>query len=262
MKTLDIAESMWNVPRSTDLADNRLPSTQALAGEKFDITLDDGSTLALALDAETLAWRLRADGETSEGGECPYDAVEMRPGLFFLDFVATGAQRSVTVVLDRGRGRALTFVTDIIDADAEPGLRQEVRTGRVAGADGEYEPIAETRELLGRRLYCEYSPGVAIEHIHLNSQTIGWQWLKTPVAELTNDAGIESAAMWKVGDELFLLRSMGPLPVMLILLLDLVQRRSVGRLFGTGNFGPVDDRCGATITLLGRMEYPDEYEPV
>jgi len=262
MKALEIAEAMWNGPGPTDLAAHRLPSTQVLAGEELEVVLDDGSALALALDAETLAWSLTADGEKSGGGECVYDAVEIRPGLFFLDFVAAGAGRAVTIVLDRGRGRALTFVTDIIDPDAEPGLRQEVRTGRVAGAEAEYEPIAETRELLGRRLYCEYSPGVAIEHIHLNSHTIGWQWLKTPIAELTNDAGIESAVMWKIADELFLLRSKGHLPVTLILLLDLDQCRSVGRLFGTGNFGPVDDRCGATITLLGRMEYPDGYEPV
>ncbi|MBV9805488.1 MAG: MoaF N-terminal domain-containing protein [Solirubrobacterales bacterium] len=261
METLEVAQPKWNVPWPMDLAEHRLPSTHVLAGEKIEITFDDGSALALALDADTLRWRLTDEDGHSAGGECAYDAVETRPGLFFLDFVAAGAQRAVTTVVDRGGGRALALVSDIVDSDGQADLQQRVRTGRVAGAEGKYEPITATRELLGRRLYCEYSNGVAIEHVYLNSQAFAWQRLKTSIDELTPEVGIETGMIWKIGPELFLLHSRGRLPVALILLLDLEQRRNVGRLFGTGNFGPVDDRCGAKITFLGRMAYPDGYEP-
>jgi hypothetical protein len=47
----------------------------------------------------------------------------------------------------------------------------------------------------------------------------------------------------------------------LTLLLDLEQKRNVGRLFGQGMVDFVDERCGAKITLLGRTDYPDGYHP-
>lgn len=258
MKVIDVPPATLELARPMDTWANRLPSTDALAGECIVLELDDATTLELAFQARTLHWSLSGEGTSAQSG---YDAVEMRPGCFFVDLVTSGAQRQMTIVLDRWRGRAIVLVNDLIGFDDARQLQQSCATARIAGAGGRYEPIEETRELLGRRLYCEYSDEVAIEHIYLNSRTVAWQWLKVPIAELAHEVGTESVMMWKIAEELFLLHGIGRLPMTLTLLLDLDRRRNVGRVFGLGANGTADIRVGAKLSFLSETPYPDGYRP-
>jgi hypothetical protein len=245
--------------RDMDLMANRLPSTDALAGETIDLLFDDGATMAMALSADTVRWTF-TDGDRTAHGEGSYDAVEIRTGVFFLDFAMAGGPFAFSHVIDREQGRAITVWNELTNEGGAKDLRELLRPSRLAGHTGAYAPIAQSRELLGRRVFCEYSREAALEHLYVNSRTLVWQWLLRP-PELEFEVGIEAAAYWKVRDALFLLTTRGEAPIGLTLLMDFDQNRNVGRLFGHGDFGIVDRRCGAKITSLGAFAYPTGYTP-
>jgi hypothetical protein len=240
-----------------DILANRLPSTQSLAGEAIELRFEDGSTMAMRLSAGRVEWEVEGAAGPLAGDD-PYDAVEMRPGVFFMDFSVAGGSRAFSHVIDRERGQALTVWSELVDENRD--LRQLLRPAAVIGHAAPREPIGETRELLGKRLFCEYGPEAALEHIYVNSVTLVWQWLRSP-PELAQEVGIEAASMWKIRDRLYLLTTRGDEPIQLTLLLDLERMRNVGRLFGHGQFGLVDRRCGAKITFLGEFAYPEGYQP-
>ena len=259
VKTLETVLPSPPVRRDMDLIANRLPSTNALDGSKVTLALANGASFELHFLAGEVDWRLHGDVEATAGHD-EYDAVEVRPDLFFVDFCTSARDRAVSIVLDRRRGRSVVLVNDLVESGDGLRLVARASAARVNGTE-DYEPIEPTAELTGRRLFCEYSDGVALEHIYVNSRVLAWQWLKTPLPELTHEVGVESSTYWKIDDSLYLLHSMGETTVELTLLLDLEQKRNVGRLFGRGMVELVDDRCGAKLTLLGQTDYPDDYHP-
>jgi hypothetical protein len=258
VKTLETILPPPPVRRDMDISANRLPSTTALDGSDVTLEMTDGASFELGFAGGQVNWKLETGDVVTEGTD-DYDAVEVRPDLFFVDFITGDRGRAVSIVLDRGRGRALVIVNDLVERGDGRGLQVKASAARVDGAD-DYVPIETTAELTGRRLFCEYSDGVVLEHIYLNSRVLAWQWLKTPLAELIHEVGVDSTMFWKIGDSLYLLHSMGD-SVELTLLLDLEQQRNVGRMFGQGMVDFVDERCGAKLTLLGRTDYPDGYHP-
>lgn len=246
--------------RDMDLLANRLPSTRELAGRSIALAFDDGAGLAIELGEEGARWQAREPSGKVLAGENSWDAVEMRPGIFFLDFAASDGRCAFSNVIDFNAGRALTVWNEVVGEGEAADLYEMLRPGRIVGAAGAYEPVAETRELLGKRLFCEYSPEAALEHIYVNSKTIIWQWLLSPEA-LKHEVGIEAVSMWKIADRLYLISTRDLPPMELTLLIDLDQMRNVGRLFGFGPFGVLDRRVGAKVTFLGEFEYPESYEP-
>jgi hypothetical protein len=246
--------------RDMDIVANRLPSTPALAGQTIELEYEGGATLTMAFTATRVQWSVPSGSGMGHGGEGSYDAVEIRPNVFFVDFSLPDGSMAVSHVVDRPRGRALSVWSEITDAGGKPDLRERLMPARLVGHAGPYESVTETRELLGKRLFCEYSSAAALEHIYVNSATIVWQWLRSP-PELAREVGIEAATMWKIQDRLYLISTRGEDPIQLTLLLDLQRMRNVGRLFGRGHFGLVDRRCGAKITFLGEFAYPESYRP-
>ncbi len=248
--------------RDMDIMANRLPSTRDLAGTELTLRLDAGGALSLSLSAEEVRWKLEQADGTSWSGENDYDAVEVRPGIFFVDHVTADRTAAFSIVVDRELGRAAVVQNFLVEGDGRTDLRLFVEPARLEGHTGPYEPIAETRELLGKRLFCEYSEHAALEHIYLNSGTLGWQWVLVEVPELKREVGVEAASYWKIRDQLYLLASRGDEPLELTLLLDLEQRRNIGRLFGKSGFGGIlDQRCGAKIVFLGEFSYPADRQP-
>ncbi len=251
--------------RDMDIIANRLASTRALDGADLSLRLDDGCVLSLSFSTGSVRWRLDGgDGSdaTSWSGEDGYDAVEVRPELFFVEFAASVSEGSFAVVIDREKGRALVARDRLEQRDGKTSLRLFVDPARLDGHDGPYEPIAETRELLGKRLFSEYSGEAALEHLYLNSGTLGWQWVLVDVPVLKREVGVEAACYWKVRDQLYLLASRGDEPMELTLLLDLGQGRSVGHLYGQSGTGSLFyQRCGAKLVPLGEFTYPDDRQP-
>lgn len=248
------------IRRDMDILANRLPSTDALDGMTMALEFGKEGTLSLAMSGGDVSWKLEADHDISASGHDPYDAVEVRPGLFFLDFVTSGGTGAFSNVVDLERSRALVVRNELDSTGGEAWLRVFLHTGRVGGGSGHYEPVEETRELLGTRLYCEYSDEAALEHVYLNSKTLCWQWLVSPEV-LATEVGVEAASYWKIRDRLYLLVTRGDDPTELTLLLDLDQKRNVGRLFGRTGYGLLDRRCGAKITMLGQFTYSGDRSP-
>lgn len=248
--------------RDMDIIANRLPSTRALAGGDLTLRLDDGGVLALSFSAAEVRWKLEGADTTSWTGRSDYDAVEVRPGLFFVDYTTAGPDGAFSIVLDREMGRALVVQDRLAQRDGRTSLRLLIDPARLDGHAGPYEPIEETRELLGKRLFCEYSDEAALEHIYLNSGTLGWQWVLVDVPVLKREVGVEAASYWKVRDRLYLLASRGEEALELTLLLDLEQGRNVGHLYGKGAMGTLfHQRCGAKIVFLGEFSYPADRQP-
>jgi hypothetical protein len=260
MRELKPIQPLPPIRRDMNIAANRLPSSQALANRTLGLEYEGGAALRLAFDAGEVRWTSMIAGKTERRGASAYDAVEVRPGVFFIDYVLADSRMAFSHVIDSERGRALSIASEIIDAAGKPDLRELLKPAQLAGRRDGYEPIEETRELLGKRLFCEYSPEAALEHIYANSGTIVWQWLRSP-PELALEVGIEAVSMWKIADRLYLISTRGADPIQLTLLLDLQQMRNVGRLFGWGAFGLVERRCGAKITFLGEFAYPEGYSP-
>ena len=248
------------IRRDMNITANRLPSTSALAGRTIALEYEDGTALNLAFEAAKVRWTATASSATARAGKEAYDAVEVRPGVFFVDYVLADGCAAFSHVIDIEHGRSLSIASELIDAAGQCDLRERLSPAKLKGNHDRYEPIAETRELLGKRLFCEYSAEAALEHIYANSGTIVWQWLRSP-PELALEVGIEAVSMWKIAPRLYLISTRGEDPIQLTLLLDLEQMRNVGRLFGRSAFGLVDRRCGAKITFLGEFAYPDGYSP-
>jgi hypothetical protein len=82
------------IRRDMDILANRLPSTDALDGTTIAVELERGGTLSLALSGGDVSWQFETTGPGSGVGHDPYDAVEVRQGLFFVDFVASGGTRA------------------------------------------------------------------------------------------------------------------------------------------------------------------------
>ncbi|WEK46139.1 MAG: MoaF N-terminal domain-containing protein [Candidatus Andeanibacterium colombiense] len=246
--------------RDMDLIANRLPSTRDLAGRSIALAFDDGAGLVMELGEAALRWEAREPSGRVQAGEDAWDAVEIRPGIFFLDFAASDGRCAFSNVIDFNAGRALTVWNEVTGEGDSADLYEMLRPGRIVGMAGSYVPVAETRDLLGKRLYCEYSPEAALEHIYVNSKTIIWQWLLSPEA-LKYEVGIEAVTMWKIAEELYLISTRDQPPMELTLLIDLQQMRNVGRLFGYSPYGVLDRRVGATVTFLGKFDYPAGYLP-
>jgi len=242
--------------RDMDLQANRLPSTLALNGAAMTLSYDEGEVLTLAFADARVRWAIGA-----RAGEDAYDAVEVRPGMFFVHLASAATGFGLSHVLDRTAGRAVTAW----DETAGGTLRRHIRTARIGDAP-DYRPVPETRELIGRRAYCEYSSEAALEHVYVNSSAIVWQWLLLPddprFDALRTEVGIEAVSMRKVADDLFLVSLNDGGPVGLTLLMDFMQKRNVGMLFGLGRNGGLLSRpVGATITLLNALAHPPGYEP-
>jgi hypothetical protein len=244
--------------RDMDLAMHRAPSTQALAGETITLVYDHGEELTLEFGTADLRWR----STNGQSGQDAYDAVELRDGVFFVHHASHDAELGRSHVIDRAGRRAVTGWDDASGRDV---LRRFVHAARLADHDGAYVPISESRELIGRRAYCQYSGEAALEHVYLNSAAIVWQWLLLPddprFDVLRTEVGIEAVSMRKVGEDLFFLTLNDGGPVGLTLLMDFAQKRNVGMLFGRVSSGLLSRPVGANIVLLNEATYPAGFAP-
>jgi len=239
---------------------NRAPRTAALAGTALAVDVDGVGRLDLDfVSADLVRW--------AEGGQPSvrdwYEAVEVRPGVFFvtLTFAAAPLRASVLVV-DVGQGRVLTIESHIASqpTPGRPRVSQTFLPGTIAGTPVLGKPAAPTRDLIGWRALYRYSPNHLYEHIYLSSERYAWQCL---VGEQRGHGDVDLASTWALGDGLYVFTFREFLiPVAATWLYDLRAMRTTGVFFGLGAQGSA--QCapgGALITELGRVNYPDE-QPV
>ena len=234
-----------------------LPPTGDLEGSAFDIVFDNGWTIAHRFDAGAVTWTITGGDGTGMTGTHPYRAVEARPGLYFVDFIkGEGAHASdVSMVLDRNDGRVIVADSSFVDRDGAVRMHTALLTGRVAGT-GAIEPLRRSSELVGKRIFYRYSPTEAYEHLYLNGGTFLWHCVRGAEQGL---ADVDPAEVYAVGDGIVLLHwSESVMPVESIVLIDLVNERSIGRMFcwDGPTLAPVHLPFDSRFTVLNETAYP------
>ncbi len=236
-----------------------LDATNDLEGTDFDIVFDNGWTIAHRFDGGAVTWTITEGDGTGMTGTHPYRAVEVRPGLYFIDFIkGEGAHASdVSMVLDRNDGRVTVADSTFVDRDGEVRMHTELLTGRVAGT-GAIEPLRRSDELVGKRIFYRYSPTEAYEHVYLNGGTFLWHCVRGAEQGL---ADVDPATVYELGDGIVMLHwSETVKPVESFVLIDLAHERSIGRMFcwDGPTLSPVHLPFDSRFTVLNETTYPND----
>ena len=229
----------------------RLPSSEALAGQKMALRAPDAASFSLDfVDGRSLCWE-QSDNATDE----IYDAVEVAPALFVAGICHRRDPRlSTTLALDLAARRA-TRVTGRLPsvAKADTSLLSRVHAGEglspvdvefdhweiefPGGAQSASGPAhARTSDLLGKRLVYTYGDGGVYEHIYLNESRFTWHCLKGPEAGLVDT---ERCDFYRIRTDVYLFSWREKIiPTLGVVLVNTSEMRSNGFITG------IDTRSG------------------
>lgn len=238
----------------------RLPSAD-LRGQTVAIALTDGPTIHLEFqDAETVSWT--ADGVLATAGATvdPYDAVEVRDDVIYLNLPFTSrAREAVTLVYSTTTRRALA-VHSVIAAEHVDGVPQVTQTfwaGAVLGGEPTGEVPATSRDLIGKRNIYRYSPSHLYEHVYMSTERYMWQCLQ---GVQRGHGDVDLSTVWKFADGLYLFcfREF-KIAVASVWLHDLgYELRTTGIFLGLNGDGESEhSKAGGHIYPLGAVSYPD-----
>lgn len=194
----------FNGDTLSDLADGwdefKRPPSEALAGKKFSLFLDDGAQLDYEF-VDGVSLRVAPTGDAAI--EVSYEAHEEAPGAFIVGHAVSSAEQPSFryLILDFEGNRALVFSAAITD---QTGVRGETSIAIAqAGIDTEsYDPMPEADDLLGQRTVWAYSHKHLFEHIYLNRNTFIWSCIRG--AEV-NQAYAEMAVYFRVRPGVYVL---------------------------------------------------------
>lgn len=245
------------------IATNRLPTTGALAGKTFKITLKTGRVIDLAFTAaDTVAW-----SEGKEAGADWYEALEVAPDVFFINmtFAARPTEDEAIVVNTRTR-RVMSIRERVRDAGEAPG---EPRVAQVWSAgvlgDASVAPTGPepgpSRDLIGITAHYQYSPNHLYEHVYLSSTRYAWQNL---VGVQRGHGDVDLATTWKFDENqyVFGFREF-IIPVASLFFYNWDTMRSTGKFLGVTSEGKVENKpAGAFIEKKSRTSYENGKAPV
>lgn len=240
---------------------NRLPQTDALEGTGFRIRAGE-QTISLEFGDRRVAWQETGGAR----GADPYDAVEVAGDTFFVDlWRRSHAEReALTLIVNRTTGRTLSILTTVRERDVsgEPRVAQAFAAGVLLDRDPPAgEAPEETRDLLGKRIFNDYSPSHFYEHIYVNSQRYCWQCLRG-VQQGHGDCDLASYWRFAEGQYVFAFREFR-IPVASVLFFDFDTMRSTGKFLGVESDGRIrNGAAGAHIQVLSETRYPDGVQPV
>ncbi|BCW60551.1 MoaF C-terminal domain-containing protein [Arthrobacter sp. StoSoilB20] len=271
-----VPEEEWP-PVSTMLdgfGDQTLPASPALASTKIALEAADGTTIEYSfLTASQLTWT-----EGTASGTADYKAIEARPGIFIIDFVRGqghlggdgsaqggdgGAQgggqdtnaENVTIILDRSTDAVTTAVSRFVTVDGKVRGTTDFTHSNAGG-----QPTVHQRssELVGKRIFYRYSDVESYEHIYLNQGTFTWHCVRGGEAGL---ADTDRCMTWAVTDDLYIFFwTEQVMTVEAVLLIDLREQRSIGRMFGWDNPSaqPVSLPFNSRLSVLNSTAYPQD----
>lgn len=255
-----IPEDQWP-PVSTMLdgfGDQTLPASPALSGTTLRLPAEDGSTAKYTFnDAFSLTWTIvENDGERSIR-TAAYKAIEARPGIFIIDFVwGKGFDaENVTIVLDRNTGAVTTAVSSFVVRDGKTRSTTEFSYANTFGSTAQHQ---RSSGLVGKRIFYRYSDIETYEHIYLNPGTFTWNCIRGGEAGL---ADTDRCMTWDVAEDLFIFFwTEKVMTVEAVLLVDLREQRSIGRMFGWDDPAaePVILPFNSRLSVLNTTEYPQD----
>lgn len=243
---------------------NRLPTTDALAGQEFIITLSTGQALIYQFkDQETMAWK---DGDAS--GTDWYEALLVAPDVYFIDTLCASKPRDArTLILNTETRRVLSILSHVRDeaekVEGEPLVTQLFETGVIGDpAQPPGGPLpAPTRDLIGLRTFNRYSPNHLYEHVYLSSQRYCWQCL---VGEQRGHGDVDLATTYKFDEQLYLFTFREfIIPVASVFFYNFNDMHSTGKFLGVTGDGRIENnKSGAFIRKASMTFYDKEWEPV
>ncbi|MFE7630994.1 MoaF C-terminal domain-containing protein [Kocuria sp. NPDC057446] len=239
--------------------DQTLPASPALTGTSVSFQGEDGRTFTMVFgDSSSLTWTISAE-DNEESVEASYKAIEARPGIFIIDFVhGAGRQmRDVTVVLNQNSGAATVAVSALHETDGAVKGSTEFTHARLEGTEAAFHQ--RSAGLVGKRIYYRYSDVEAYEHIYLTPGTFVWHCLRGGEKGL---ADVDRTLAFEVAEDLYLFFwTERVMTVESVLLVDLREQRSIGRMFGWDDTTdePLVLPFNSRLTVMNTTEYPQDH---
>lgn len=233
-----------------------LPTSEALVGSTLSIRAENGSTRSCEfLSLTTLRF---VDSENVLDGKYAYRAVEVRPGIFFVDFVAgLGPQaHNISFVYSVESGQ-VTYA-DSYMRDKSGTIRTETDILHAAVGNKPLTPRQRSNDLVGLRIYYRYSPTEHYEHIYLSPGTFVWHCMQGGERGL---ADADQTKAFELDDEIVIFYwKETVMPVESFLVVDLKHKRSIGRMFcwDAPTMDIVHLPFDSEFTILNKTEYPSE----
>ncbi|AXA54251.1 molybdenum cofactor biosynthesis F family protein [Pseudomonas thivervalensis] len=256
-----VPEEHW--PTLEEMADGfneyKYPPSQFLAGKKANLRFENGWLIEHHfVDDSTLTWTI-IEGEGTGASETEtYEAVEVRPGIFFVEFLKPEHQESATLVWKYETGDVLAAVSAFYKRGSEKRTRTDFVTAVVDGKPGG-SPILQASSLVGKRVLYRYSADDWYEHVYFGAQTMAWHCVNGAEKGL---ADVERCAYFDVADDLYVLFwTETIMPVESVIVVDLAQMRSIGRFFC---WDPKPGKLihltfGSKATVLNEAAYPTSF---
>ncbi|KAM0421441.1 hypothetical protein ACHAPT_010795 [Fusarium lateritium] len=206
-----------------------MPATSKLNGRHFEHTFDNDCQISHDFgDAGKLTWEILQGEGKGLTGEAEYEAYEVRPDIFLIDFYKPTYEEQVTLILDATNGQAVVGVSGFHDVKDDRRTWTKFMNARAHGSNT-VKPFPNTEELIGKHILYRYTPRDAYEHIYLNKGTFVWHCLEGTEKGL---ADAEECKMLKLRDNLYLLFwTETIMPVESIVVIDLEHMRSTGRFY-------------------------------
>lgn len=248
---------------------NLLPPTPELAGTCLRLSCEDGRELECAfLTASELTFTTRG-GVSGASASSAYRASQMRPGIYFVDFVLREERAStISLVLDLQRG-IFTAVQGQLPTQEQvrQSLLERIASGEeltsvramwLSGAidrafTADTPRHGHTTALVGRRIEYTYSPTERYEHIYLNDRLYTWHCLEGSERGL---ADTDRCDYREIAPDLFLFAWREKIvPTLGIVMVDLQRMKTTGKILGYRDFtvGEITNfPVGARVRLLDR----------
>ena len=233
----------------------------SLAGTTLSIDLGKKSAIDLNfIDDTTVEWSASGCIVAAAGTTDPYDAVQSREGVFFINLPLTSRDReAITIVFTRRTNRAIVTYS-VIAAEKVEGTPQ-VSQQFFAGVTNEGKPTGDepsaSRDLIGMRNIYRYSPNHLYEHVYVSSERYAWQCLE---GAQRGHGDMDLSTVWKLDDGLYLFcfREFR-ISVASVWLHDLgYGLNTTGIFLGISATGDsMHSTAGGYIYPLGTVRYPD-----
>jgi hypothetical protein len=168
----------------------------------------------------------------------------------------------INIILNTSTNRAVAVPATARPEPVEGECRvvQRFLIGGLSGQEWTGFKPGRTRELIGTRLYINYSPNMYYEHIYLNSERICWHNLR---GEQFGHSACEPCDYFKIDENVYLMswRELF-IPCGAAYLLNFNNKIAMGKFIGWDQDEKISHSfSGGSIHILSQISYPKECEP-